>query len=711
MKMGASYKIKQTKEQDKVQQKERNTKNILWRWISAINNSATIRVKLIISYIVPIIFIILLGIVSFEKAAEGLKSSYEQSTQQAINMTSQYLQLGLESIEATSTEYLVDDTMKKYFSGYYTKEAVKNNLTLSTLHNSVLSKVQSDKFISAISVLSDKVESVTTTTNIKEKDICSNYYETETGKSLISSSKYIWAGSDLFLNEKLATEPESYSIRLIRSFNGTNALIVIDVDMNTVLDALKSMKLDRTGTLGFITPDRKEIIADNKEGKTGAIFTDEKFYAKAMASEDTSGITYAKYNGKENLIIYSKVGDTGAMICAAIPKSTILSKADSIKNTTVIIVIIACIIAVITGIYLSTGIDNTIKSIIQKLKKAASGDMTVDFSTKRKDEFRILMEEINHTFSNMKDLIKQVVILSDQVSEASYHVSNTSSNFLKSTGDISQAINEIEQGVMQQAKDAEQCLVQMDNLSNEIVTMTESTVEIGKIAEGTKCCVSEGMNVTKDLNQQTKATIEITTNIVKGIEDLADKSKSIGSIINVINDISNQTNLLSLNASIEAARAGEYGRGFAVVAGEIRNLAEQTHKQVNEIKNMVETIQNNTNEVVKTAKNAEEVMVLQDAAVKNTTDSFAQINVSVDNLMIHLKHIIENVDNIEDARVSTLGVIENISAVLEEIAASTNNVNQNSNDQLTSVDSLNQSAISLKDNSGKLVETTQKFQV
>jgi methyl-accepting chemotaxis protein len=98
-------------------------------------------------------------------------------------------------------------------------------------------------------------------------------------------------------------------------------------------------------------------------------------------------------------------------------------------------------------------------------------------------------------------------------------------------------------------------------------------------------------------------------------------------------------------------------------------------------------------------------------AVKNTTDSYLGINESVDDLMINLKNIVNNVTYIDEARVSTLSAIENISAVLEEIAASTNSVNQISSDQMQSVKTLNQSASDLSSNSEHLVEAVQRFVV
>ncbi len=399
------------------------------------------------------------------------------------------------------------------------------------------------------------------------------------------------------------------------------------------------------------------------------------------------------------------------MVCALIPQSTITSQAANIKYITILLVIVACVIAVFTAVMTSTGIAKTIKGIISGLRNAAKGDLTIEFHTNRNDEFKTLIEEIQLTFSNMKALITQVNLLSGEVAESSMEVSHASELFLKSTGDISLAINEIEQGVMQQAKDAESCLMQMDNLSKKIVLVSDNTKEISQIADDTKKTIMEGTLSTEELNQQTKSTVEITTDIINAIETLAQKSMAVTNITNVISEIANQTNLLSLNASIEAARAGEYGRGFAVVANEIRTLADKSQKSVHEIQKILNSIWNDTKVAVDTANKVEEVLALQENAVKNTTASYGKINESVEKLMVYLKYISENVDTIEESRVSTLEAIESISAVLEEIAASSNTVSQTATEQLNAVETLNKSAGTLNSNAAELSQEIKKFTV
>ncbi|HWT74100.1 MAG TPA: methyl-accepting chemotaxis protein [Mobilitalea sp.] len=678
---------------------------------SAVKYLTTIRAKLIISFLVPISFILVLGFVSFNKAAEGIRSSYENSTKQTINMTSKYLQLGIQSIEDISSLYVSDDQKQKYNVGYYLDDKVKNTEIFNSIKSELVKKAKTDDFISQISIITDKAKSISTI-DLKEENIGQGFYETEIGKEINSKrSKIVWLGQNDYLDEKLGVGTKDYSLRLVRNFPNTEAFLVFDMDINIVRDILKSVEFDQTGILTLVTPDGREIFTDEQYVNKEPMFTGQDFYKKIAASEDMNYSAYVNVNGKDQLFMYSKIGDSGAAICALIPKSTILKKADSIWRITLIIVIIACIAAVLTGFIISYGIDRTIRYIISKLQKASKGDLTVEFKTNRHDEFGILIEEINHTFSNMKELISQVKNLSEDASKESADVAKTSKVFVKTTEDITMAMKEIEQGVMQQAKDAEKCLLQMDHLSEKIVLMSDNTDEVNKIAEETKGSIEKGTVITKKLNDQTKSTLKITTNIVEEIDNLAKKSMLINSIINIINDISNQTNLLSLNASIEAARAGEVGKGFAVVADEVRNLSEQIKNQTNDIKSIIQNIQDSTKKLTCTAREAGEVMELQKAAVKDTTDSYILINQNVDHLMVYFQEITNSVNNIEIARNSTLESIENISAVLEEIAASTDNVSESAMNQLQSVEQLHRSSGYLSDKSEKLYQETQRFVV
>jgi methyl-accepting chemotaxis protein len=667
----------------------------------------TIKMKLIISFMIAIALIIILGFASYQKAATALRKNYMESTGQTLYMSGEYLAFGLNSIQDTATQLINDDSVVNYFSNMYGSDSIKIHSGKQSITKLLAAKNVTDNFIENIYLLSDDVESITT--KKLTDNTLSGFSDTAIGTRVQQyKMDVVWSGADQYLDEKLNTGETDYSLRFIRNMALANGIVIIDVSAEAVVATLENIKFDRSGILGIVTQDGKEItVTDKKE----SVFSDQGFYQEARNGKATNGSKYVDYQGGKYLFMYAKVGDTGAMICALVSNGTILKQADGIRLFTVFIVIIACIIATFNAFMITNGIDKVIKSMIIGLKKAAHGDLTVVFPSNRKDEFKTLIDEIQNTFTNMKSLIFGVKNLSSEVMDSSAKIGETTSSFQRSTENISFATGEVEQGIVQQAKDAEDCLSEMDNLSQKIISISENTREISRITEQTKISIQEGTQCTQRLNDQTKSTIQITTDIIKKVEQQAQKSLSISQISNVISDIASQINLLSLNASIESARAGEFGRGFAVIANEIRSLADQSKKSVDDIKDIISNIQEETNDTMQIAQSAEAVLLLQENAVSDTTGSYHNINNNVEQLVIYLKYITDTIDNMEESRVSTLGAIESISAVLEEIAASSNTVNQASKEQLISVESMSTSSEALNENANNLLHAVQKFTI
>lgn len=269
----------------------------------------------------------------------------------------------------------------------------------------------------------------------------------------------------------------------------------------------------------------------------------------------------------------------------------------------------------------------------------------------------------------MRGLIEKVKVHSSSVMSSSEQVTKASEVFTNSTRGISESMNEIQMGVTQQAQDSENCLLQMDNLSEKIQIVSNKTTEISEIAAETKDSVTLGIDSMNALNTKTKETTKITEEIKNNIGVLEDKSKSISRIVETINSIAQQTNLLSLNASIEAARAGEMGRGFTVVAEEIGKLADQSVKAVKEIEGLIKEIQLQTKNAVNVANQADNIVAEQEIAVNNTEQSLKKLSINVEKLIDNVGMITENIMNIDTARAGTLSAIENISAVSQQTAA------------------------------------------
>ena len=206
------------------------------------------------------------------------------------------------------------------------------------------------------------------------------------------------------------------------------------------------------------------------------------------------------------------------------------------------------------------------------------------------------------------------------------------------------------------------------------------------------------MDRIEQLGQRANETTAVTAKVEESIEDLKRESETINQFVSVITDISEQTNLLSLNASIEAARAGEAGRGFAVVAEEIRKLADNSAEAAGEIRNNVENISAQTGVSVESAKQAGEMVAQQTEAVREVIGVFQDMSDAMDKLFDGLKEILAGTERADKEREDTLEAVHNISSIIEETAASAEVVKKVAASLEQNVENLNGTAESLGDN-------------
>ena len=501
---------------------------------------------------------------------------------------------------------------------------------------------------------------------------------------------------------------DSYAMSLVRRMNDGKGYIIADVSTNQIKQTFSNYDMGEGSIIGFITADGRETLnISDKE----SVFTELSYFQESLEKEQSSGFSYEKYNGEEYLYIYNRFEDVDVTLSALIPKSTILAEVRGIRLLSIIFVTVSVIIAGFVVLQIGTGIASNVTSLNKSISKVAQGDLTTTIRTNRKDEFAVLSQGVNDMMQHMRRLIGDVQDVSSTVSISAEDLTDTASDLLIATRGISGAIDESGKGVLQQAEDTEQCLLQMTNLSDNINQLYNNTNEIEKIANDTQNVASEGLKIVDELSEKSKATSEITQDVIKKIQEFEVESKKIEKFVNLINNIAFQTNLLSLNASIEAARAGEYGRGFAVVADEIMKLAEQSASAASEIQNTVKDVSEQNRETVNTAEQAESIVESQTEALELTVGVFKNINKHINSLVSNLNDIILRLDTIETAKDGTLHAIENISAVTEETAASSEEVNASATEQIDSVERLQRAVVALEEDASRLNEAIKIFKI
>jgi methyl-accepting chemotaxis protein len=287
-----------------------------------------------------------------------------------------------------------------------------------------------------------------------------------------------------------------------------------------------------------------------------------------------------------------------------------------------------------------------LRQTLSAAERIAQGDLSKDLVVTRRDEMGELQQRMQSMTLNLRQLI-------GGISEGVAKIASAAAQ-------LSLVTQQTAVGVNNQKEETDQVATAMNQMTATVMEVARNAEEASEAASQADQQAREGDAVVNDAIEQIERLASEVTNSTQAMSQLKSESDKIGGVLDVIKSVSQQTNLLALNAAIEAARAGEAGRGFAVVADEVRSLAQRTQQSTEEIEELIAALQNGTQQVV-TALDAS----------KSLTDSSVDLSRRAGCALEHITRTVSTIQNMNQ-QIATAG--EEQSTVAEQINRSILNV-------------------------------------
>lgn len=512
------------------------------------------------------------------------------------------------------------------------------------------------------------------------------YESASTGKPVITASKAYYNGDKLV------------------------GVMAADVFIDTLIDMVNKIEIGETGYAVIYDKNGKWITHPEKE-KIGRDESQTSYYQE-MVEIGNQGIVEYNVDGKEFTMGFVKNPTTDWYLLGAANKVDFKKQAQAIFIPIAITLIIVTLIAIVVTLWITGKVTKAIKTVMERMKLIANGDLShPPLEIKSKDEVGHLVQATNGMNEHMRHLLHQINTVAETVSSQSEELTQSAGEVKSGSEQVASTMQELASGSETQAHSTGDLSANMQSFANEIEDLSENGDQIKQFSNEIIGATAEGSQLMDASKEQMEIIDEIVHDAVKKVEGLDVQSQEISKLVNVIQDVADQTNLLALNAAIEAARAGEHGKGFAVVADEVRKLAEQVSDSVTDITGIVTKIQQESSLVANTLQNGYHEVEQGSTQIETTGGKFSDINTSILEMGKSIDSVVDNLTSISARSQEMNRSIEDIAAISEESAAGIEETSASSEQTTASMEEVAQSSRGLAKLAEELNELVLKFKL
>ena len=388
----------------------------------------------------------------------------------------------------------------------------------------------------------------------------------------------------------------------------------------------------------------------------------------------------------------------------------VTAASNSIIISFVTVAVLLVVIAAAVTLVFCRGILKSVKVIGNSVTALAEGDLsnqkTRNSSIREMDS---LLVETKQMQKNLSDIIGQVKDVSGQLIGNVEEVTGLSNSSAGRAKEITRSMDEMTAATIGMAEHVQDINSQMMEIGNFVNDISSNVDYLYNSTETTLAANLAAKTAMNDIMESSRQTVDAVSDIATQIMETNDSIAEIDKAVQLILDISEQTNLLSLNASIEAARAGEAGRGFAVVAEEIRHLSEQSAEGAEMIKNLAKTITEKSGRSAELAEGIRALIVSEQNSVLDTQKKYEELSDSITRSVDEIKAIAEKTDNLTDSKEKVIENVQSLSAISQENAASNQEVSANVTEIISEVQMVNEHCEKMNNMADKLEQSVAYF--
>ncbi|MEE1009604.1 MAG: methyl-accepting chemotaxis protein [Agathobacter sp.] len=451
----------------------------------------------------------------------------------------------------------------------------------------------------------------------------------------------------------------------------------------------------------MIVSDEKKVIYSNIPEQIGSEVDKE---ISSRCDEES----HSCFISDGELVTTNTCGDNWYII-SQIPTVIVLKELGDVRNATIIVAFISVVLAILMGIFFSRTITKPIKLLMQVMSKAEKGDLTTRAKFPAGGEILSLTECFNSMMMQIDRLLEQVENMILLVESNASEIGRMSSDSAEISKNITIAMEGIAQGSQEQFLETQKTFDSLEELAESINSTVSNVVEVNEKSKITKEIGESSIEHVGSLSEKTKISNESLAEIKETFELLGGEVKKIEGVLDFIAEVSEETNLLSLNASIEASKAGEAGKGFSVVAGEVSKLANQTQDSTQDINRVIRQIRMYVTETVDKLEASRHIFEEQNKMVQDTIESFSEIVSSNDSISEHIETIGNIADGMNALKDNSLEATKSILSIAESASANTEEVMSATFEELETSEKLAEKSQLLQKSIDELKVTMNQF--